>query len=634
MATPSHQNRGETMVNITLENTAMILIFNLCGKILNLAVCQILFFLLFANVMVAEEVKVETLLDYASFSIGQEITGTVNVTHPPQEVVDVTSFTYQGQPLAVDYLRKVHFPGSLSLDLESYRFKLPPPKGGLQVVEPIAVKVGKHRYQSIPVSFEVKKMEKGPFGIAHGAKEPFLKLEKIFKGNEPLYPGQKVTLGYRYLFQGAIELREEVIPLIEQNDFPQLGEKQIQDAVEGTVSVREITQQVQMPKAGDYEIPESIISGYAYRDKGWGPKTYLEPKLTSTVPSFKITVLPFPEEGKPPFFYGALGPFEVYAEFNGPPRLEVGDKFTLMLTYRGTGELSTLKPPNLSCQPGWAGFFHTGDLPPQSEKKEGEVSFAYEIRAQNRLVDHIPPIFTAYFDPEKGSYQTIATKRLPLEIVQSPIAEKPSQAPTEITLTAHLVMDRAEETAVNTHLETLLKKLPSESRNIPYLEALGRDLASLERLPEAIWAYQKVLALAPWNRSARHALHTLQVQLNLPTDPTFTFPLHPLYLLFAGSFILLLLLWRWQKPRWICGSLVSVTLILIAYATWLAPLYGVILKPTPLYQTPHGPLVLAEPLHAGLTIEILAAQEEGTWLQVRDKKGNIGFVPFTFIRAI
>lgn len=386
-----------------------------------------------------EDIKVEVLLDQTTFSVSQPVLGSVVITRPSAALVDPKSFVYEGKPLAVEFLRKIDFPGNDPLALDTYRFKIDPFAVGLHVISPISVKINGQKYASIPISFEVKALSKMPASrpqnvvttpLVKDQKEdkPFLKLDKIFREDGPLYPGQKVLVGYRYSFKGDIELREEVIPLLDLDTFKKLGEKNIEDRQEGQVSIRTITQRVEVLTPGQFKIPESYIDGYAYKDKGWGPKTYFEPILKSQVPAFNVEVKPFPATGKPPFFNGAIGPFELSATLKAPPVIEKGDKFVLNLFIKGTGVPSTLKPINLMCQPGWAGFFRAGDLPPQEKSKKEETSFSYELRPLNRLTTQVPPIWLAYFDPQSATYKTIKTEPFPIKVSLpsvAPLVDKP-----------------------------------------------------------------------------------------------------------------------------------------------------------------------------------------------------------------
>lgn len=572
----------------------------------------------------AQEVKVEVLLDQTSLSVSEPVSGTINITHPSKDQVDTASFTYQGKALAVDFLRKAHFEGPESLDVESFRFKLPPFPEGLHLIEPVSVKVAGAEFKSAPVSLEVKKIARVT------GEKPYLKLEKIFRAPEPLYPGQKATVGYRYLYQGGIDLREEVIPLIDQNPFISLGEKEVRDFTEGGISIREVIAQVRAEKPGEFAIPKSFISGYAYQEKR-GVKTYVEPKLTSEVPPFKILVSPFPEHQKPPFFYGAIGPFEMTVHIKAPPRLEVGDKFVLYVTYKGKGELSTLKPLVLSCLPGWEGFFQASDLPPEEAKKEGEVTFTYELKPLTSLIQQLPSLYTAYFDPEKATYPILKSDPIPLNVAEV----RPNQPPTpppEIVM--HAILNGPNEVQVNRKLEGLLQQEISGGQSGDFYEALGHEFADLAKIPEAIWSYQKALSFKPWSQEVRKNLKRLQEKLFLPPDLSFTLPLSFLFQFFILSFVLFILLWRWFIFRLALGALSLFLLLFMGYSLWIAPLNGVILRSTYLYQTPSpsSPLVREDPLPSGLKIEVYGVEKEGKWLKVKDSESNIGFISYDSIR--
>ena len=192
------------------------------------------------------------------------------------------------------------------------------------------------------------------------------------------------------------------------------------------------------------------------------------------------------------------------------------------------------------------------------------------------------------------------------------------------------------ETSANQKLEALLKKEASEMDNGAYFEALGNALWALNREPEAIWAYEKALTLSPWNTPARDALTTLQQRLSLPHETSFSFPLPLLYPTASLSFILLILLWRFNKLRLTTALAFTFCPLAIAISLWILPLHAIVLHSTSLVQAPaqNAPLVASDPLVPGLKIEVLDIEAEGTWLKVKDPKGNIGFVPFETLRVL
>lgn len=387
-------------------------------------VIRFLFLLLWIFCVIqAEEVRVETVLDHSSYSDNEPINGSIFITRNKSSKVEGRSFSYQKKNLPVEFLRQVEFPDKTQpLVIDTYRFKLDPFPVGLQILPSISVLVGGTSYSSTPLSFEVKGLSKAPKEsqkdvVGNGSPKAFLKLETIFLPDGPLFPGQKATIGYRYTFKGDIELRKEVLPLLDNNSFKKLGEKNIDDRQEGEISVREVLQRVEFEQPGNFKVDESLVSGYTYQDKGWGPKTYYEPPISSEIPPFVIEVKPFPVANIPPFFNGVIGPFQISAKVDAPPVLEKGDKFTLNVVFQGPGVHSTIKPINLMCQPGWDGFFRTGDLPPEEKSKPGETRISYELKPLTRLVKEVPPVWLAYFDPPTASYKVIHTPPIPIKVI-------------------------------------------------------------------------------------------------------------------------------------------------------------------------------------------------------------------------
>lgn len=403
--------------------------------------------------LIADEVVIETLPDNDRLVEGRPIEGTLVVTYPADKALETSAFSYQKKPLHVDFVRRVSVKGANPLNVDSFRFKLPPLPSGLHTISPISVRLDGTSYSSVPVAIKVQDIElaKEP---EKGAAKASLKLESVFVPEGPLFPGQKALVGYRYLFSGDIELKEEKLPLLDQDDFVKLGEKYVEERQEGDVSIREVLQRIEFDKPGDFDIAAGKAAGYRVQDRGWGPKQYFEPLLETETEALKVVVKPFPEEGKPPFFQGALGPFALNASVKAPPRLERGDRLIFNLAFEGAGVHSTLKPINLLCLPGWAGFFRTGDLPPQEQGGEKKTVFSYELRPSTTLVDTVPPVFFAYFDPVKEAYSIVKTDPIPLKVeetygIEVSVPEEP------VTLKMNPILPNEGD------LERLLAEIPS-----------------------------------------------------------------------------------------------------------------------------------------------------------------------------
>ncbi len=361
---------------------------------------------------ISADISISTLLDQDEYYENQPITGVLQLTVPQNAKVDENSFLKGKEPLKVVMERSVPFPGPDGVKVVSYRFKEPGEKKGLKMFPAVSVLVDGKRVQSISVSYEVK----GALPINPDKSKFFLKIENLIEAPKDLYPGQKITLGYRYLYEGAIDLDQEVLPMVDQVPFKRLGEKIIEDSSEGSTSVRVVKQFMQIEKEGDYSFPSAKVRGYAYQMTPYGSKVYLQPALESTTKPVTLSVKPFPEEGKPPFFNGAIGPFEMHASADLPPILTLDDRLNLKLKFSGDGVINTLKPPLLGCIPGFIGNFELSDLPPEGSEKEGHKTFNYELKVKTPWTDQIPPLYFAYFDPPSATYKIIKTDPLVIKV--------------------------------------------------------------------------------------------------------------------------------------------------------------------------------------------------------------------------
>jgi hypothetical protein len=132
-----------------------------------------------------------------------------------------------------------------------------------------------------------------------------------------------------------------------------------------------------------------------------------------------LTIAPLPEQGRPPEFAGAIGRFSVHADVT-PARVGVGESFALTLTVEGEGNLDLIEIPRIA-PPG----FHV-----RGASDEGIVqlergsrrTIRHDIAALSSDVVAVPPIPFAFFDPEAGSYRTIHTKALPIEVAPVSLA--------------------------------------------------------------------------------------------------------------------------------------------------------------------------------------------------------------------
>lgn len=378
----------------------------------------VLILFLWVSSLVAEEAQITVSLSAGEVLEHQPIPLTVTILHEKTNQIDTNSFQIDGKQVAVDYIKDVAFSGNGNLVLTFYKITLDGLKQGLQMIPPISVKVGDQVVTSIPSTFEV-----GSLAASPNKSTGKLKLEAFIDGKQPIYPGQRVRFVYRYIFNDDIELTKENIPLLDAPGFQKIGARKVNDYEKNGFSIREVSQEVEAIKPGQFNFPASNVEGYTYRLDPFGSRMYQKPMITADAPAVSLLVKDFPAEGKPASFNGALGPFDFFsiAPISGS-NVVVGEKLALAVKIGGKGRLDSVPLPELCCQPGFSGRFQVEDLPPSSTT-EGEVkTFTVEMRPLSDTIDEFPQVEFSFFNPENVTYGVLRSKSFPITV--SPAVQK------------------------------------------------------------------------------------------------------------------------------------------------------------------------------------------------------------------
>jgi hypothetical protein len=130
-----------------------------------------------------------------------------------------------------------------------------------------------------------------------------------------------------------------------------------------------------------------------------------------------LDVLPLPEENKSPAFYGLVGQYNIETAAS-PTSVHMGDPITLTIKIGGNDYLKPVRWPDLEKAKGFENF----KIPAEKASpviQGGSKIFTQTIRANNSTVTEIPSVSLAYFDSEKGTYKTIKSKSIPLEVAKT-----------------------------------------------------------------------------------------------------------------------------------------------------------------------------------------------------------------------
>lgn len=364
-----------------------------------------------------QDIKVSLKLDRVVFSESSDITGVIDIQHTESDKIDPKNFTSNGKAFPVEFVKKVTIDAiTTPLAVSLYKFKIPPQPVGLYLFPTVEIKIGGKTYKTAPASYEVKRILD-----VNEPKEGFLKLVSFIDSSKKIYPSQKIRLGYRIFYNENFYLDELVLPLLNPKGFKKLNKEKIVEAKEGSVSMREVFVDVQAISPGKYTLGPSYIIGIV-TSKGKSKKVKAEAE------NIVIDVLNFPLDKKPPSFNGSIGEdLSFHASLQGFKEVYVGDKISLLLSFKGQGDLSQIKIPELCCLPGFPGFFQIGDMPSIPSIEKNKVDYLIDIKPLNDKVKEIPPIDFSYFNPVEEKYYTLKSEAIPI-LVSSPKQEqKPKQ---------------------------------------------------------------------------------------------------------------------------------------------------------------------------------------------------------------
>jgi hypothetical protein len=145
----------------------------------------------------------------------------------------------------------------------------------------------------------------------------------------------------------------------------------------------------------------------------------LGPTQTVNVTSqpFNLEVIPFPPEGRPDIFDGAVGEFNLTVTVN-KRELREGDAFTLRVELSGKGNIKNCPPPTLPDLTLFEQYDNTKneDISVLEDGVAGRIAYEYVLVPKSTSSTEIGPIRFAFFNPNDNQYHTLATEPIHLQI--------------------------------------------------------------------------------------------------------------------------------------------------------------------------------------------------------------------------
>lgn len=369
------------------------------------------------------------------------------IHHPDNEKVDESSFKMDGKTVPMQLLNQGR-QSSVSIingkkmesshTISCYIFEMKGSKKGAHQLPPIEVMVGGKLYQTEPVNYLVNGTE----------RSHHFNLDAFIDAPKPLYPGQKINVTYRITMSEPVEIFYDNLPLLDLKDFQKSGKRKSRVFYQGNKRVEEYSQAYVVESPGEIQIEPSFLEGRAYSEDFFGRRRYKKEMLRAESTKEEIKIEDFPKEGRPSSFNGAIGNFSMKASLDSSNQVCVGDKLKLNITFKGKGELSSVKLPNLSTQDEFKEDFRFNDMPLCAKKQDQEKTFVCELRPMREDITEIPPFAFSYYDPQRKSYVELKSDPIAITLLpMKPISE-------ETIVAASMDTQKEIESEINSALES------------------------------------------------------------------------------------------------------------------------------------------------------------------------------------
>jgi hypothetical protein len=135
-----------------------------------------------------------------------------------------------------------------------------------------------------------------------------------------------------------------------------------------------------------------------------------------------LTVIPFPAEGKPRDFNGAVGYFRLGVTVK-PREVRAGDPVTVTTTISGDGVMETVVCPSMNARSDIKAY------PPQARRIRGETVCEQIVIPARETVRQIPAVTFSFFDPQSGSYRTVREGPFPVTVSGGAVPQQRTNLP-------------------------------------------------------------------------------------------------------------------------------------------------------------------------------------------------------------
>ena len=393
------------------------------------------------------EITVEASLSKNSFPVDSAAKLTIIVTGARSaditlKEIEGLQFHSRGQSSRINIIN-----GSYSSSISNL-YIVQPLQPGTYTIPPISITTGKETVQTEPITFEVTGIGQGSqpnnpntHTLASKNNIAFILVSEIGRH----YTGEIVPLRIKAYFNRKYRwepissppaLKADGVVMSPLSNEPEQNQEQLKGVIYHVLSWNTTLSGI---KAGRhpilFELDATLLLqqqrsrapfggnspfGDSLFDSFFGGLQRKPIKVTS--PELHFEAVEPPEKGRPENFTGAIGDFQLTVNAF-PKEVEIGEPITLTLEITGKGNFDRVESPLFPATSDWKTYSPTTDYSSQKTYPFGKKLFEQAIVSKNSSLKHIPPLSFSYFDPGKGSYITVASAPIAVNIAKpdSPI---------------------------------------------------------------------------------------------------------------------------------------------------------------------------------------------------------------------
>lgn len=316
---------------------------------------------------------------------------------------------------------------------KSYTYFLTPLKKGTTNIGQASIEIDGNIYKTSPVKVVVKDavaIPKNPNDPNYIASENVHLVAEL--SNNKVYINQPVTVVYKLYFGGKVR-PSDVNPI----DIPVYKDFWSQDIPSRRTIDREMykgklynfvawQQTVLYPqRAGKLPIAPLTLDVQldvpTNRRDFFGNEIYTQVSRTITAGKRTLTVFPFPEEGRPNNFNGAVGTFELEVR-TSKTALNASESLQATVQVKGSGNLKLFSLPELVTPSALERYDpeHKEQVNTTLRGMRGTIQDTYTLVPQYQGKYPIPSVQFSYFDPSTKSYKTLTSKEVVIDVIEGP----------------------------------------------------------------------------------------------------------------------------------------------------------------------------------------------------------------------